>query len=437
MFDGENVWVANTFDDSLMKLSPDGTVLSTFPVGKGPVALTFDGEHLWVANTGLDPTTEEPPPGTVSKLRLTGEVVGEFPVGRWPVAMAFDGQRLWVANLVDKTVMQLSLDGRLVDELTLDLRPVALAVVGDDVWVLTGTDEGNSGAITVLSSSLQVLATYPTSPPHPLALLFDGQSVWVGSSSDSTVTKMAQDGTVLATIELKEAPIGLGFDGESIWVTTFEGLLFQLSLDGQIVSFLPMGNPVAIAWDGRALWTVLPTGQPTTEGLVYRLEVHDATAPSFPLRVAPEAIAPKNADLAQYVLAQDQVQQIPGCAGWTDLPGSDIVEFFLIEDLRLAAVFEGVGFEEALEAGGCGPSEGPVAVDATQVVFRFASQEDATQFMERLRVPAYPFLISLADYSGLFDFETWSVGLDPESFGPAALAMETSLTSRRPLNKLG
>ena len=94
LFDGTNVWVSNTFDNSLMKLSPDGSVADTFPVGKGPGALAFDGEHLWVATTGLELTTDEPPTGTVSKLTLAGEVVGEFPVGRWPIALAFDGQWL-------------------------------------------------------------------------------------------------------------------------------------------------------------------------------------------------------------------------------------------------------------------------------------------------------------------------------------------------------
>ena len=141
---------------------------------------------------------------------------------------------------------------------------------------------------------------------------------------------------------------------------------------------------------------------------------------------------PPDADLAQYVLAKDQVQQVPGCAGWTDVPGYDMVEF--IEEVPgWVALFEGLDFQDALEASGCGRSEGTVEIDATQVVFRFASQEGATQFMERLRVPAYPFLVmsepllsTYASYRGTLDFETWFQELDPQAFGPGAFAVETS-----------
>ena len=297
VFDGTNVWVANTFDDSLMKLSPDGSVAGTFPVGKGPAALAFDGEHFWVANTGLDLTTEEPPPGSVSKVTLTGEVVDEFPVGRWPVALAFDGQWLWVANLVDKTVMKMSLDGSLVDEIELDLRPRALAVVGDDLWVLTDEEGASNGAITVLSSSLDVLATYTTGP-IPQSILFDGESVWVANLGDSTVTRMAPDGTVLATVEVEEGTLlALGFDGETIWgPTPFYGLAFG----------------VALAWDGQAMWAAQPAwpdvfSGTTMSGAVSRLEVHDAPIPVLPLQSEAEELASPEADLAQHVLAQDQV----------------------------------------------------------------------------------------------------------------------------------
>ena len=252
------------------------------------------------------------------------------------------------------------------------------------------------------------------------------------------MTRMAPDGTVLATIELEGAPAALGFDGKSIWVTSVWGILNRLSLDGEILSFLSTAaNPVAIAWDGQAFW-IAHAARPdafsgtTTKGLVSRLQLHDAPLPSSPLETGPQEVAPPDADLAQYVLAQDQVQQVPGCAGWTDVPGYDMVEF--IEEVPgWAALLEGLDVQDALEASGCGRSEGPVEVDATQVVFRFASQEGATRFMERLRVPAYPFLVmsepllsTYAGYRGMLEFETWFKELDPQALGPGAFAVETS-----------
>ena len=443
LFDGTNVWVANTFGDSLMKLSPGGSVADTVisPVGKGPAALAFDGEHLWVAITGLDLTTEEPPPGTVWKLTLEGDVVGEFPVGRWPVALAFDGQGIWVANFVDKAVMKLSLDGSLVGKVELDLAPLALAVVEDNLWVMTSAGSpglfsppgASEHAIVVLSSSLETVQTYPTEG-WGLSLLFDGEAVWAANAEDSAVTKLAPDGTVLGTFPFESEPIALGFDGQSIWVTTFDGFLFQLSRDGTILSFLPTANnPVAIAWDGQAIWTAHAAtpdvfSGTTTDGLLTRMEVHNPPTYAKPLRSGPEEPVPEDADLAQYVLAQDEIQRIPGCAGWTEVPGYDLVEFlFSEENPTVDALLDGVSLQHLFEVGYCGPawaSEGALDVNATQVVLQFASQDDATEFMAQLRGQPYPFLFISAVL--LADSETWFQQLNAESFGPDAFAVETS-----------
>ena len=75
-------------------------------------------------------------------------------------------------------------------------------------------------------------------------------------------------------------------------------------------------------------------------------------------------------------------------------------------------------------------------VDATQVVFQFASQEGATQFMERLRVPLYPFL-ALAGAYRPHDFEAWFQEMDPQSFGPGAFAVERSADFQGLLEQIG
>ena len=317
---------------------------------------------------------------------------------------------------------------------------MALAVVGDNLWVLAGDESGVNGAITVLSPSLRVLATYPTGPPHPLALLFDGHSVWVGSSRDSTVTKMAPDGTVLATIEVEGAPVALGFDGERIWVTTSAGTLTRLSLDGEVYSVLRTGaNPVAMAWDGLAMWLARPVradvfSGTTSRGVVSRLEVHDAPIPASPSVSRAEEIAPPEADMAQYVLAQDQVQQIPGFPGWTEIRALN--SFDLADELgaHVLDLLEGLGFQGAFGADECSFGEGTTVVCARQWLLGFESQEGATQFMERLRAPAYPFhavsaplLTNEAGFgTGGLDFETWFQEMEPEAFGRGAFTVETS-----------
>lgn len=48
--DGEYVWVAQYLDETVAKLGMDGTILATYPVGRGPYSLAAVGGVLWVTN---------------------------------------------------------------------------------------------------------------------------------------------------------------------------------------------------------------------------------------------------------------------------------------------------------------------------------------------------------------------------------------------------
>lgn len=60
VFDGQSIWVSYWASDIVTRLALDGTNLGSFSVGDNPYGLTFDGENIWVANS-LD--------GTVMKLK--------------------------------------------------------------------------------------------------------------------------------------------------------------------------------------------------------------------------------------------------------------------------------------------------------------------------------------------------------------------------------
>ena len=71
-------------------------VVGTFGVGTSPSGVAFDGENIWVTNSVDD---------TVSKLRAgDGSLLGTFAVGDIPEGIAFDGANMWVANSADDTV---------------------------------------------------------------------------------------------------------------------------------------------------------------------------------------------------------------------------------------------------------------------------------------------------------------------------------------------
>jgi DNA-binding beta-propeller fold protein YncE len=59
-FDGANIWVTNSGNNSVTKLRAiDGSLDHTFPVGALPSGIAFDGAHIWVTNVESN---------TVSKL---------------------------------------------------------------------------------------------------------------------------------------------------------------------------------------------------------------------------------------------------------------------------------------------------------------------------------------------------------------------------------
>jgi len=59
-FDGANIWVTNTGNNTITELrASDGVILGTFRTGNFPIDAAFDGANIWTANENN---------GNVSKL---------------------------------------------------------------------------------------------------------------------------------------------------------------------------------------------------------------------------------------------------------------------------------------------------------------------------------------------------------------------------------
>ena len=98
-FDGANIWVANSADGTVSKLSISRGSGRTFVVGAGALGLAFDGVNIWVGNN-----TDN----TVTKLLARdGTDLGTFTVGIAPVGVAFDGAHILVTNFGSNTVNKL------------------------------------------------------------------------------------------------------------------------------------------------------------------------------------------------------------------------------------------------------------------------------------------------------------------------------------------
>jgi DNA-binding beta-propeller fold protein YncE len=83
-------------------------LIQIFHVGHGPKFLAFDGFNIWVTTSGDD---------TVTKLLATdGSPQGTFGTGgRYPQFITFDGPNIWVSNLETDSVGKLQAsDGTLL-----------------------------------------------------------------------------------------------------------------------------------------------------------------------------------------------------------------------------------------------------------------------------------------------------------------------------------
>ena len=159
-FDGEAIWLASLNLHTIDKISLDGDLIGSFPIGKrnvdyegigtdtggqGPTALAFDGGNIWVASNWID---------LVAMVNTDGEVVKEITVGAWPSGLAFDGNSVWVSNFVDNTVTRLGLDGNEIITLPVGKGPVSMVAVPASPGVNASLWVVNTSATTVTKITL-------------------------------------------------------------------------------------------------------------------------------------------------------------------------------------------------------------------------------------------------------------------------------------------
>ncbi len=114
------VWVSNWDNDSIQRFHPDGTLDMTFtPSGMNNprgVVITPADDNVWVANSYAN---------TVSRLDNAGSLLATVAVGAQPTGVAVDANgKVWVTNLDSNSVMRIDPASNAVD-LTVELGPNA------------------------------------------------------------------------------------------------------------------------------------------------------------------------------------------------------------------------------------------------------------------------------------------------------------------------
>jgi len=182
LYDGTSIWVASWgLGNGLSKIRPsDGVILGTYIVGKSPFGLAFDGENIWVTNSADD---------TVSKVRASdGQVLFTVPAGNAPWGIVYDGANLWAANANSGTLTHLrASDGAFLGVTRAGSNPQLLAFDGRAVWA------GNWYPDDIVERFL------PANPGrkqairagiNPDGILFDGTSIWVAFEGSGTLGKI-------------------------------------------------------------------------------------------------------------------------------------------------------------------------------------------------------------------------------------------------------
>ena len=235
------------------ELTVNAWYTNNYSTGAGPKGVLFDGTNVWVANsTG----------SSVTKIKAaTGKTVGTYalPANSGPVALAFDGTNIWTANSTGNSVSKLlASSGALIGTYALQPygnSPAGIVYDGTSIWVVPGFSNNlfkirpSTGAIDASYEGI----LYPSCSPDGLA--FDGADVLVSCSIQSFIEKIpvADPFGQFSLIAVSGFPRTVSFDGTYAWTVNYEGYVQKIDVRTRTVveSYaLPAGtSAVAFAFD--------------------------------------------------------------------------------------------------------------------------------------------------------------------------------------------
>ena len=183
--------------------------------------------------------------------------------------------------------------------------------------------------------------------PRPQALAFDGKHIWIAHSGENTVTKLGQDGNVVATVNVGDGPRTILFAAGYIWVGNGRGgSVTKIDPSSLVADTYPLGGgytaPIDLAHDGEFLWVVTSWGN-----AVYSMNMDGEVVNRIPIRgshPSPWAIALEGDHLWVASLNLQEVQKF-------SRDGTLVARYKVSNEPSLAS-----GYEETPGLGGQGPS---------------------------------------------------------------------------------
>jgi YVTN family beta-propeller protein len=243
-----------------------GPKVATYPVGDSPRALLFDGQSVWVANFFSNTLTQLTATGCASNPDPCGKANKVIRVDQLPMALAqsVDGNSLWVASSLGQTLTEYDIGtGRQVVGFRLHNVPSAMLRLGDDLWVANQF----TGTVTHVKPDGTIVGDYRAGH-QPVALAYDGKSLWVANQDATTVTQIdPTTGAVLNSYPLGGEPAALAYDGQHLWAALSDkNEVAELdTASGKVLTRVPVGQkPVSLIFDGVTLWSADQAGNSVT-----------------------------------------------------------------------------------------------------------------------------------------------------------------------------
>jgi serine/threonine-protein kinase len=252
--DGDDVWVTNSRDDTLVRIDPSRNAVAGDPLGVGgdPDGVAAGSGVAWVASFAE---------GTLQRIdaRDGAAVPGAAEtIGRGAEGVALGKQLVWAVSSAEDTVVRFDRASgqRVGAPIGVGKEPIGVFVGPNGVWVTNSAD----GTVTRIDAATSDILGTTRVGRAPRGIVEAAGSVWVANSGDGTVSRLdARTGRPIgAPIRVGRDPRELAAGAGSIWVANNDDNTVSRidARSGRIVGQpIPVGRePLGIAFGAGAVW---------------------------------------------------------------------------------------------------------------------------------------------------------------------------------------
>jgi YVTN family beta-propeller protein len=208
---GGVVWVADAFDETLTLID----------ASQGEPRRTVENVVARQIAYGLGSTwaTDDIADRVLRIDGQSGDIAQTADLGAeaYPRGIAVGGESVWIGNAGLSTIARVEATSATVSQAGIALRavPGAIAAGPNAVWI-TGPEDD---VVLRLDPATNSVSQTITVGSEPVSVALDGDTVWVGCASIREVWRLAQDGSVLAQVNVGGVPSDIVVANGRVYVT--------------------------------------------------------------------------------------------------------------------------------------------------------------------------------------------------------------------------